>query len=266
MRWYQNPLLQFAVIGLLLFGFWHWQNGDTTSDAIIISAAQIEQLADSYERAFLRQPKPDELQQLINDEIRNELAFREAERLGLDKNDTIIKRRMRQKIEFLAQELSAAESIDDAELARFYETKKGQYQRQAELDFVQIFIDPKRHSQSVETRIDSVIQAIADGADPVSLGDPLLLPMSQKRAPVSKIESTFGKQFAQSLLASDNTTWFGPVESAFGLHLVRINARHEARIPELMEVSDQVRKELIASKRVLAMDALYSRLREKYSV
>ncbi len=266
MRWYQNPLLQFALIGVLLFGFWHWHNGKAASGTIVISAAQIEQLARSYERTFLRRPTPDELQRLINDEIRSELAFREAERLGLDKDDTIVKRRMRQKIEFLAHELSAVESISDTELAGYYEAKKDQYQREIELDFTQLFIDPVRHSEGAEKRIDNVFQAISEGADPASLGDPLLLPFSQKMAPVSKIESTFGKQFVRSLLASENAVWFGPVESAFGLHLIRINARRDPRIPELVEISDQVKNDLLAQRRSQALDNLYRRLRANYTI
>lgn len=115
-RWLREPLVHFLAIGALLFALSQWRSGTGTSERIVITAGTIDALAAGFERTWLRPPTDEELKEQIDDYVRAEAAAREAVALGLDRDDTIVRRRLQQKLEFMTEEEVDAPPPDDAAL------------------------------------------------------------------------------------------------------------------------------------------------------
>jgi hypothetical protein len=124
----------------------------------------------------------------------------------------------------------------------------------------QVFFDPARHGDG----LDGVLAEARASADP--LGDATLLPRTLERARTSEIESAFGRDFAAAIAELPTGVWGGPVRSAFGVHLVRIEAREEARAPALDEVRAAVERDLLRARTEEQGEAFYRKLRERYTV
>jgi len=115
-RWLREPLVHFLLIGALLFALFQWRAGTGASGRIVIAAGTIDALAAGFERTWMRPPTDEELQEQIDDYVRAEAAAREAIALGLDRDDTIVRRRLQQKLEFMTEEGVDAPPPDDASL------------------------------------------------------------------------------------------------------------------------------------------------------
>jgi hypothetical protein len=267
-----EPLLQFAVLGVLLFVLFRMLGDprNTAPQRVVVTTGQIERLAETWRRTWQRPPTRAELNGLVEDYVREEILYREALALGLDRDDTIVRRRLRQKMEFLSEDLGTPEPASDAELQSFLETHPERFRVEARLSFRQVFLSNERRGEAnavqEAARLLVALQDDPAGADADAAGDPLPLRAELSDATESEVERTFGSRFAVALRDVAPGRWQGPIASAYGLHLVFVRARTPAREPMLEEVRERVQSEWLVQRRREANESVYRRFRERYEV
>ena len=233
---WREPLLHFLLIGALLFVVFDLRQPDVVGppDRIVVGAKQVAQMAARFERARLRPPSAQELQGLIEDRVRDEVYYREALALGLDRDDPVLRRRLRMKLEFALDDLGGVEAGDD-QLRDYLEQQAERYRIEALYSFRQVFLGADRH-EDLDGDARRILQRLRRGADAAAEGDATLLPASMSLVSASQVRSSFGAEFANALEALEIGAWDGPIYSAFGAHLVNIDERVDARTPQLDEV------------------------------
>lgn len=262
----REPLVHFLLAGALLFGLYALvaDPHQAEPDAITVTAAQVEALAAGFARTWGRQPDPAELDELIDEYVVEELFYREALALGLDRDDTVIRRRLRQKMEFLAD--AAPAEASDAELAAHLAAHPDRFAAEPRTSFVQVFLAADRPGVAeVAAQLLARLEAGAV-ADPLVLGDPTLLPSGLEAATPRDIDSVFGPDVTAALAAAPVGRWSGPVRSGYGWHLVRVTARTAATVPDLAAVRPAVLADWQEAQRRAAVAASVAALRAKYRV
>jgi hypothetical protein len=264
----KEPLFQFLVLGAALFGLFHFV-GKTKTDApekIVVSSARINNLADGFARTWRRPPGKEELQGLVDDYIRDEVFYREGRAAGLDRDDVIIRRRVRQKMEFFAEDASVPEP-SEAELAAYLAANPERFKTEDRLTFHQVFLSATRRGAAIDRDSQQVSNALADTAvDTTAIGDSFLLGEEFQTVSLSELAGIFGDVFAKRMSVIEQGRWQGPVPSSFGQHFVYISERIPGSLPALDAVRDAVRREWSNSRRLEAEQKLYGSLRERYEI
>lgn len=220
----RDPITHFVLIGLALVAtnhFWANYQGEQ-GRTITVSAAEIDRLSALWANTAGRLPTGEDKQQIIDQFVQQEVLVREAERLGLGDEDTIIQRRLAQKMDFLVSGESKAENPTDAELQAWFEQNRDQFAAPELRSFVHIYLSPEKHGGAIETVAVSALRALQSGSDWKSLGDPFIQKRSYAALPESEVTRLFGPDFARAIFKLDAGQWSAPIGSAFGLHLVRI--------------------------------------------
>lgn len=272
--WLKEPLVHFLFLGMALFGLYQWL-GDHAGDAgevtrdIVVSQGWIRSLSETFNRLWNRPPTQEELEGLVRDCVREEVMYREALALGLDRDDTIVRRRLQQKLEFLSADLVAVVEPTEQELSEFLAQHPESFRIEARLAFSQVFLNPERHGTLLEadvTQLLAKLHAQSSTLDLVSLGDSRMLDTRMEKVSQSDVARQFGAEFAAELLTLPLGRWQGPVKSGYGLHLVRVEERTPGRLPPLAEVRDAVAREWTAAKRSEMKEAYYQALLTRYTV
>ena len=269
----REPLLHFLLLGALLFALDAWLRqpaGSDTDTEIVVGAARINILAQNFKRTWQRLPTRAELEGLVADYVREEVLYREALALGLDRDDTIIRRRLRQKMEFVSDEAAALDTPTDAELAEYLAANADVFRIEPRATFAQVFLDPRKREGTLEAdtaRLREALNQAGGAALPLEVGDSLLLlqPRYDDLAP-GGVARLFGDAFAEALFAQPVGQWVGPIASSYGIHLVRLEALTPGRVPDLAEVRPLVEREWANVRRKELSDAFYESLRAKYQV
>lgn len=266
----REPLFQFLVLGAALFGINHLvvKTKSGAPDRIVVSSARIDNLADGFARTWRRPPNQEELQGLIDDYIRDEVFYREGRAAGLDRDDVIIRRRVRQKMEFFAEDLSVAEP-SEAQFAAFLGSHSDRFKTEDRLTFHQVFLSATRRATTIDSDSKQVADALAHAdlaADTASLGDPFLLGQEFKAVSKTELAGIFGDGFAKSISAMEQDRWLGPIPSSFGQHFVYISERLPGGVPPLDAVREAVLREWSNARRLEAEQKLYASLRDRYDI
>jgi PPIC-type PPIASE domain len=266
----REPLLQFIVLGAILFGLFHLVDREKAEAParIVISSARIANLADGFARTWRRPPGKEELQGLVDDYIRDEVFYREGRAAGLDRDDVIIRRRVRQKMEFLAEDMSAPEA-SEAQLAAYLKANPERFRTQDRLTFQQVFLSAARRGRAIDDDSKQVANALDRGeaaVDKTALGDPFLLGEEFQAVSQSEVASLFGESFAKQISVMEPGRWQGPISSSFGQHFVNIGERISGILPPLDAVRETVRREWSNARRLEAERKLYGSLRERYEI
>jgi hypothetical protein len=269
-RWVREPLVQFMATGLLLFLFFAWRgdNGPNSS-RIVITQGQIDALAAGFAGVWQRPPTGPELKSLIDDFVREELAIREAMRMGLDRDDVIIRRRLRQKLEFLVEDNITASPPTDAELQAYLNQHPDKFRTEPQVAFQQVFLNPIRRHATIthDAKVLLARLAATDAATDVKmLGDPLMLPSEMPLSTRSDVSRLFGNAFADEVLKLKPGRWAGPIRSAYGLHLVFASEQVEGRLPSFAQIRPLVEREVLSERKSRELNAMYDRLLEQYRV
>jgi hypothetical protein len=237
-------------------------------EKIVVSSATVEQLANLFERTWQRPPTPHEIDGLIDDHVREEVFYREAKKLGLDQNDLVIRRRLRAKMEFIDDNSAALAAPSDAELERYMADNRSLFEIEPRFAFRQIFLDAKSRGATAKQAATQLLAQInADPAlDTSSLGDPTLLPPEIALTAKSRIAREFGAPFAAAIALPPQAEWTGPVESAYGTHLVLVTLSEPGRLPALAQARDVVLREWTNARRAELLEANYARHLARYSV
>jgi len=260
----REPLLHFLLAGAGLFLLFNVvSEPETTGDEqIVVTAGRIEHLATLFVKTWQRPPTDAELRGLIDSFILEEVLYREAVAIGLDQDDTIIRRRLKQKMEFLVDDFSAAiPSTED--LQQFLDGDPERFRAEARISFEHVYLaDPL--AGEVETILAALQSGDALDSDITSVSG--LLPRRFDDVSETGVAGQFGREFSAALFTLDIGQWTGPVQSPFGMHLIRIDQIVEARVPLLDEIRDLVQREWLVDRRQAAQATLYDQLRAKYMI
>ena len=263
-RWLRDPLLVFAAVGVAVFAVDQlWQGDD--SRTIVVTAEQQAQMAALWEAQAGRPPTDDERRSLVADHAREEMLVREAKRLGLDEHDAIVRRRLAQKLTFLAEDVAALAPPEEAALQRYFDANRERYATPAVVTFSHIYFNPERRTTA---QADAAAALAALQPDEWrATGDPFLLGRTYAYASLTRVRKDFGEAFATAVLAMPpDATWRGPVESAYGFHLVRVDAQQAATAPEYEAVAPRVAADYDAERRAEANGAYFEDLQAQYVV
>lgn len=266
-----EPLVHFSLLALLIFAAYALlapKGAQPDDTAIVVSAPKIGQIAAIFERTWQRPPTPDELKAMIDDYIDEEILVREAQALGLEEDDTVIRRRLRQKMEFLGEAEVTALAPSDADLQAFLDTHPEMFAVEPRIGFEQVFLNPERRGAAIFPDAEALMATLkADPAvDPATTGDASLLPPVTEPMSITAIGRIFGPDFAAAVEQAAPGVWTGPIESAYGVHLIRVRQGEAGRLPPLDEVREVVLREWTnARSKELAADRMAA-LRERYQI
>jgi hypothetical protein len=266
-RLLREPLLHFLLLGALLFVAFDWIGGNrgTEGRTIVVDDAVVSDIGQRFANARQRPATNEELKGLVEQWVRDELAYREGVALGLDRDDTVIRRRVRQKVDLLAEESVRAAPPSDAELEAWLRTNADRYALPPVVAFEQVVIDapPGTPADAALQRARARLQA-GEPAEAVSTSR--LLPATVPATPLDLVGRQFGSDFADALARLPLGEWRGPVRSGYGVHLVRVTERVPGQAPTLEAVRVAVARDFEKDRRDQAAAAFYAQLRSKYEV
>ena len=272
MKVLKEPLLHFVIAGAILFAGYAWlgrEQADTSRlESVRIGTGEVRWLKETWTSQWLREPSTQELEGLVADLVTEELLAREAREMGLDKNDTIVRRRLAQKLKFLVEDTSRLVEPPEEELRQFYEANAARFQTGARVSFTQIFFNPEQRKDATSDATAALVELQATGPSepPATLGDRLLLDAEFQDADEQAISSMFGPNFAQAVFALKPDIWSGPLRSGYGVHLVFIAKLTTAKHRPFKEVRDEVLEEWRHEHEKVMNRDYIDRLREKYGV
>lgn len=238
MKLLREPLLHFLLAGGLLFAVYGWLDRSGAAGAgraertLQVSAGEVDWLVQGWSRQWQRAPNPGELDEIVASYLKEALLAREARALGLDENDTVVRRRLAQKMEFLLLDTLQVAEPDDDELRRFHDRHRDRFATAARVSFTHLYFSRERRGALAEADARAALQRLSQGQvaaqDAGEFGDRFIAQLEFADADEAAVAGVLGPAFAHRLFELDAGAWQGPVESAFGLHLVRIAHKQTA--------------------------------------
>ena len=273
MKLLREPLVHFMFIGAmiyLLYGVFAEPVPEADDKTIVVSAGEIEWMQTSWQKRWNRPPTAAEFDGLIQQYIKETVLYREALTMGLNKHDMVIRRRLAQKLEFLAKDLVALTPPTDEELQTYFEEHRDRYQEPVLYTFTQVFIDPDKRGDTTLARAEAVkVTLIAEGEaidDAGSLGDDFMLQNYYPEKDQVEIQKLFGSGFTESLVELAPGQWHGPVLSGYGVHLVYVSNINEPPAPVFADVRERVEQDWKMEKGEELNEKFYASLRDRYTI
>ena len=273
-RWLREPLLHFLILGAVLFAVYSYVNrgrgGAEPSRQIVLSLDELREMDIYFESQWHRPPTPAEFQAMVEDKVREDVLYREALAMGLDKDDTIVKRRMAQKMQFLAEDVATAHEPSSAELKAWFDKNKDKFALPSRISFRHIYFSPDRRGKSAEQHATTALAQL--GGQPVdskivaSLGDRFMFQDYYGDSAPDAIAKEFGPPFAVAVEKLKPGSWQGPIESGYGWHLVFVTTVIPGRIPAFEEIEPDVKTAWLGEQKRQAWEKAYAEMRGKYTV
>ena len=273
-RLLREPLLHFLVLGVALFVVYgrlqSTAGGVETSKQIALSLDDLSQLALSFQAQWRRLPTPEEMSHLVDERVREEVLYREALALGLDKDDTIVKRRMAQKMEFLAEDVAAAHEPSTEELKAWYVSHSDQFAMSPRVSFRHLYFSPDRRGARAQDDAAAALAKLAgqpeDSLLAASVADPFMFQDYYGDRTPEQLAKDFGPPFAQAVAKLPQGSWQGPIESGYGWHLVFVDTIVPGRVPAFEEIEPDVKTAWLGEQKERAREDAYNAMRAKYTV
>lgn len=261
--WFREPLIHFAVLGLILFGLFRMV-APAPSDTIVVSADTVERLRTQQARRLGREPEAAELDAAIQTWAEGELLYREAVALGLDRGDPIVRRRLVQKMQFLFEESEAAPEPSDAELEAWIAEHSERFEQAPRIGLTHVFVASSSRV-TPEAQLLTLEQDLEDGADPATLGEAFVLGQVLTAKSAAELNRQFGKAFGDEVLELPEDGWHR-LRSIYGWHLVHVDERLPGRLASVDEVRSQAREGLMKQVREAQRDTALAELRGRYQI
>jgi len=265
----KEPLVHFLAFGALLFGVGLMRaEAGPDEEGIIITSGVVEHLMEGFRLTWQRPPTGAELQGLVEEYLKEEVLYREAMAMGLDRDDQIVRRRLRQKLEFLTADLVGSMEPTEEDLQAYLDTHVDIYRQEATVGFAQVYVGEREGSEADRARALAILEELRTdpNADPEQIGDPFMYPVTWRDMPERGLLGVFGDEFTAQLVELPVGEWRGPVTSAYGLHVVRLGAFEPGRLSELHEVRDAVYRDLVSERTREAEQMFFEGLRSRYKV
>ena len=259
----REPLLHFLLIGAALFAGVSLAR-DLQRPQVRISAQDLDQLAAYWAQQAQRPPTKAELAAIIHERVDEELLAREAIRLGLDKDDMIVRRRLAQKMSFASEDVGPIAEPDESTLRAFYARTAASYASPARLALRHLFFSAERTGVRPEVAAAEALAQLRRGRSVT--GDPSLLPLTYADVSVTDLDRDYGPAFVAAATTAPEGSWVGPVTSPYGVHLLRVEARRAPETPAFESVRAELRSAWIAERRKANNEAYLAGLRKRYRV
>ena len=273
MKLLREPLVHFMFIGAviyLLYGVFAEPLPEADDKTIVVTAGEVEWMQAAWQKRWNRPPTDEEFDGLIQQYIRETVLYREALTMGLNKHDQVIRRRLAQKLEFLAKDLVTLIPPTDEELQTYFDVHQDRYQEPVLYTFTQVFIDPDKRGDATLADAEAIkVSLVAQGDainDPGALGDAFMLQNYYPEKDVVEIQKQFGSGFTESLIELSPGQWHGPVLSGYGVHLVYISGIDEPPAPVFSDVRERVVQDWTTDKGEELNEKFYASLRDQYTV
>ena len=271
-RWLGEPLLHFLLLGLALFAVYSYmqrgRGGFESSKQIAVSLDELQQMDVYFASQWHRQPTPAEFQAMVEDKVREEVLYREALAMGLDKDDTIVKRRMAQKMQFLAEDVAAAHEPSTAELKAWFDKNSNKFALPSRYSFRHLYFSPDKRGKNAEDDAAKALTRITgqpeDSTLAASLADQFMFQDYYRDRTPEALAKEFGPQFVVALEKLKPGSWQGPIESGYGWHLVFVDTVIPGRIPAFEEMEPDVKTAWLADQKKQAWLKAYTEMRAKY--
>ena len=273
-RWLREPLLHFLVIGLALFVVGDLVSrhggGIEPSRRIALTMDEVAQLVQLFQSQWGREPTQEEFGRLVESKVQQEVLYREALAMGLDKDDEIVKRRMAQKMQFLAEDVAAAREPTTDELRAWFEQHGATFALLPRLSFRHLYFSPDRRGARARDDAATALEKLAgqseDSALAGSLADPFMFQDYYRDRAPDYLGKEFGPPFAVAVAKLRPGSWQGPIESGFGWHLVFVDTVIPGRVPAFEEIESDVKTAWLGEQKAAAWQKAYDSMRAKYTV
>jgi len=267
----REPLVHFLLLGAAIFAAYSLMSNGVGGEPgkIVITQGQLASMREGFTRTWQRPPTREEWEGLIRDRVREDVYYREALALGLDKDDSIIRRRLRQKMEFVTDDLAARTQPTDDELNAYLQAHPDKFRVEQQFTFRQLYLNPEKHGENLARDTAQLLAKLNQaGGDTgfAAMGDPFMLDNNFTAVPAGEVTKQFGDNFTAKLGEISPGQWQGPVESGFGVHVVFIAERTQGRLPPLKDVREAVSREWDSARRVEANEKIYQEMLKRYTV
>ena len=270
-RWLREPLFHFTLIGFALFIAYSLvapKAPRASSNRIELTTDDLNQLQMSWAAQWQRPPTADEMRGLIDERIRQEILFREGLALGLDQGDEIVKRRIAQKMEFLAEDVSTVSAPTAADLKAWFDKNASRFLLPGLITFRHLYFSPDTRGQKAKDAAARALEKLSgnSAATPVT-GDRFMFQDYYADTSREQVAKVFGSQFAETIFTLKSGAWHGPIESGLGWHLVRIEALTPGRVPAFEEVdAAQLKSEWLSDQRAESKRQSFEVMKRRYEV
>jgi len=266
--------VQFLLLGACIYALYGWTAPpDELVDSdrrIVITAGEVSWLEENWRKRWGRPPTPLEREGLVREFLKETMLYREAVAMGLDDNDTIIRRRLAQKLGFLIEDLIQPETPSAEDLKQWFEAHEDEYREPDLFTVSQVFFDPDKRDAEALTAAEALVAKLNTSGElperPGAYGDPFMLQDYYPERPESELAKLFGAEFARSVVELELGRWHGPILSGYGVHVVYVSARRRANDPVFADVEEQVRKDWLSTKRAELNERYIEGLFSRYEV
>lgn len=269
-NWLKEPLLHFIILGAVIFFVYEITDAGESSgdDQIVLNDETLTHISALWELQWKRKPTFEELEGLIADYVEQEVLYREALRMNLDHNDEIVKRRLSQKMEFMASDLTKliAPATDEA-LQKYLEEHPEKFLYPPKYSFHILTFTSSNHDNPKDFS-----QSLLRDADPSNLeallnkGDITQIPTKLEEASKQKVDRELGIEFHSSMNELPINQWVGPIHSGYGEHLLFITHKTEAYLPELAEIRDEVQRDFEYDMEQKSKEVIYQEIKKNYEI
>ncbi len=273
-RLLREPLLHFLLAGAAVSACYAWLHPESAardaSHRIELTQDDLRQIAVGWLAQGRTAPTPDEMHSLVESRVREELLYREALALGLDQGDTIVKRRLAQKMEFLFEDLSALREPTNAELEVWFAEHATRFALPARATFRLLYFSPDRRGDRARGDAAHALEQLArvpgDAPAAAALADPFMFQDYYGDRSYEDVAKSFGPQFAESLFQLAPGAWQGPIGSGYGWHLVFVDSLTPSRTPAFEEVASDARSAWLAARRDEIRERALADLKARYEI
>ena len=273
--WWRDPFVVFLAIGAALFAIERLRPA-AADRTVVIDEAAVERLQSLWLAQSSRLPTRRELQALIDDAVREEVLYREAIQMGLDRDDTIVRRRLAQKMGFLLDDTARSLEPDESALRQYHREHADRYREPARWTFRHIYFSvDRRGAEEATADAEALLEQLRSAASSPgpwrSLGDPFMLQREYAARSRRDLTELFGSRFAEQLQAltpqqRQSQAWLGPMRSALGVHLVQIERWQPAADRTFEQTASEVREDWTRDRRLAANEAAYREILDRYIV
>jgi parvulin-like peptidyl-prolyl isomerase len=253
----KQPLLYFFIIGLFLFFLYEFTSTnkpEQDSNTIVVNKDTLLRFLQYRSKSFNEKTFENELDNFtkteldntINDYIKEEVLYREALKMNLDKYDYVIKKRLIQKLDFITNDLIDQDiTISNSDIENYYNKNKNSFKTEPNVTFTHIYF---KDLDSAKTKIELLKQnKINIRFDQATKhGTRFIYNTNYIDKTPDFIESHFGKDFTKKLFNIKITPnkWVGPIKSKYGYHLVLLTKKTNQTLPNISETKEQIKRKL----------------------
>jgi hypothetical protein len=264
-RWWREPLLHFLILGSLVFSAHHWLFGRSASDYVAPEDAPIAQLREDWRAARGELPSAEQEAALINEWIEEEVLYRRAVELGIDRNDTIVRRRLAQRMRFLLEDRYRLEPPSDAQLRTWLGDHPERFAEPGTTSFEHLFFSRSKRGAKLVDDAQATAEVLQSDPEAQVSGDPFFRGAAFEAATDAEIRRAFGRELAEAMADVPMGLWAGPLSSAYGLHLVLVTDRTTPPPPTLEAIRARVEEDWLRAERARMNAEALERLKARYA-